>query len=574
MKVAAKEKNDRTTPYILLFSALSMIMIVLSALLFVFVCNLSVIDAVLHALLFGAFCGYFVYKKLFLKNDKAKLSKANNDYFLSKTVESFSDMPYQRKLLIIIIAIPAAVVIFTALIYGISNVFSEFSLYSVLALSLFMLAVFHRDGDTVSGRDLLKLFTVALIVRTAFCFLYNLEPVSDFWKTYFRAQLLSEAPVSQWSDILHTAYTKTFPSITPYILYETFVIKLFGKGYVALQIINVICSSATCVFVAKIAESIFCRTNERKKRPTALCAGYLMVFNPVALFFISVLSCQHIAICLCLCALYFFICAPLKNNWFNIILGSVVLAFSHLMRSEMTVMIIAVGCFAVYRLFEILFKKKQHDAYAVLKIIAQAACIVITFRAVIFAVDALLLGLDIISVSISDTNLSYKVLVGINTASEGRFNSGDMELLLNGEFDKINEYVIERLKHPLELINLFSVKIKNNFADNSSVFYFDPNAQAGSVKSFIKDHVCTQMNNAYMLSLLFGLFFSVFAWIRKHKQSSVLFFIFMTGLICAFLIVEIQPRYLQILLPVYSVFAADGCMAAAEKIKGYFNGQS
>lgn len=477
-------------------------------------------------------------------------------------IEFYGQKPKSMRILIFIIAIPITIVLITALTTLTSNVVTSFDLYGLMAMIIYCAVQFHKEGESESNTEILILFLVALAIRTAFCFLYNMEPYSDFLATYKRALRMSQEPISQWHDILNTTYTTTFSNITPYIIYETMIIKLFGDSYIPLQIINIVASAGTCVFVAKIAGAIWGKSKNR--RAISLCGGYTMAVNPMALFYMSVLTCQHVATFLCFGALYFLICKPLKNTWANLGLCGILLAFSQLMRPEMSITIIAIVCYLIYLLIEF-SANRSYKIQPVIRAVVGGALVFVLFWGINFGTDYVLRSSGIVSTPITKSNLLYKVLVGMNYDSSGKVNSSDMALIGNDQ--EMLAELKERLSSPVKVIKLIGMKINQNYATYGSSAYYFKDLPDDNIYMFVRYYVYLGVNNAFMLAMLISVLFSVLGWIKEMTKPSLFIFILMSGFVLVFLVIEIQARYLQIIFPLYAIFAAKTNSDTACKLK-------
>ena len=380
------------------------------------------------------------------------------------------------------------------------------------------------------------LAVLALVLRIIFVFLWRIEPESDFLITYDLSRMLAQTRFDGWSAALKTAgsiYSAQWSAHMPFVVYQAFIMKIFGAYAAPVRIVNAVFSALTCVFAAGVSREI-------SGRNAAFFTLFIMALNPLALFFIPVLTNQHAAVCFFIAAVWVFYARPLKNKYARAALCGALTALSHLLRPEMYVVIIAA---AVWVLFGDGKKEKIKKA-------ARFAVFTAVFFAVLLSADFALSRGGITERSVLEGNLRYKLAVGLNYETTGTWSEADAELIFDEQ--KCAEAIAERLENPAKTAALIVRK---------TAYQFGSYVYTWSMKDdFVSNEIYRRLSSAVM-AVVGVLAAAALVMCVKNKEKAARLLplaVVLAGYIAAFALIEVQPRYNYLIVPLLVIFAADG----------------
>ncbi len=404
----------------------------------------------------------------------------------------------------------------------------------------------------VSGRNrsrwglwLWAVFAVALALRMVFINIWQITPASDCEMAFELSGVLAKTPLAGWHETFaaNRYYYDVWPMHVPFVIFQTLCIKLLGNSVVSVQIVNMIFSSLTCVFIALCAEGL---TDSKR---VGKIAGMFMAFNITTLFMACFLVNQHVSTCFFMAAVCMIIKKPFKHTSVNHILGGILLGIGHLMRPEMYIILIAVLCMLVYEIVRCCAQKKYKPVAGVL---FRCLCFTAAFFAVLCTVNSALLNLRWVDNSIMESKLEYKLMIGLNQETEGRFRDEDYPLAANDL--AVKEVLRERLSGPVDTAVLMIKKLCFQFSSYN--YWWLQADKGGSIRQFVINNIFEPVTQGYML---FMILFAFLASIKTYKNTDVRLLLLYTvyiGFLCAFALMEVQQRYAYITIPPVTVFGA------------------
>lgn len=448
-----------------------------------------------------------------------------------------------------IIDVPVKCIPIISFCYFALCIFFKTELWSTPVMLVCLLLVFTAVFASKYKQEkqiwwLTVIFALAFAARLVFIKIWPITPLSDCKDAYEFSKCLSNAAVGKWHELFasNKYYYDVWPMHVPYVIYQTLCIRIFGDSLTAIQAVNMFFSSLTCVFTAICAEGI-----SGSKRVGTI-AGLLMAFNTTTLFMASFLVNQHISTCFFVASMCFIIKRPFKSDMTNYIFAGIILAFGHLMRPEMYIVVIAVLCMLIYEIIKGLSQNNKLE----LRVIAKGICFVAAFFLIIRLADSVLLGLRWVDCSITKSNLEYKLMIGLNRETEGRFRDADYLLASNDL--AVKEILKERISGPLDTVKLM---IKKLFFQFSSYNYWWLRAdKGGNLRSFVTDKIFAPVTQGYMFLIMALAFVSGIKMIKNTDRHIALLYIIYIGFLCAFALMEVQQRYAYITVPVVTVLAS------------------
>jgi len=397
---------------------------------------------------------------------------------------------------------------------------------------------------------LFVLFTLGLFLRLIFALGWHVEPMTDFGNIFHIASSLAAQPVPNWSLILtsmQTVYQNDWSIHMPYILYEALLLKLFAGNMVALLWANAVSGALSCVFTGLIARKIF---NSR----IGVMAGLLLCFNPVILFFTPVLTNQHLATTLFLASLFVFVCRPLKTSIRNILLTSVLLAASQLARPEMAVVLIALTCFILWESYKYFKQKKTPIKARMFHIVKRLSALMIPFLLIVLVVNLVLLQTKIITKPPSQ-NLIYKIAVGLNQDSNGRYSIENKNTSVDEQ--KLSTSIADELKDPVAVFGLILKKQMFQFGTYNYSWPVLSGVGRMLKTDAISKTIYNPLTSSYMFFITFLVLLGVVKNFRTRNNRYVLLLLVILGYFVTFSIIEVQDRYNFLLIPLFTILAAN-----------------
>ena len=258
-------------------------------------------------------------------------------------------------------------------------------------------------------RDTLMLaavFLAAFALRAAYVLEARSVPASDFGQLYYRAEAFANGA---GAAAFEGVYYELWGYQIPFTLYEAAVIAL-GGGWRVLGLANALYGAATAAAVFHIARSF-------AGAGAAFSAAMLYALCPAAILLTPVLTAQHLSLmCFTLAA-----AAYLRGGVKPALAAGALLAAGNLLRPEGIVL--ACGMLAAAVLGALRRDKSPRAALAELAALAAA------FAAVTLAVRG---GIALSGIAPQGTGSAapeWKFVLGLDTASEGRYDPA-MERIL------------------------------------------------------------------------------------------------------------------------------------------------
>ena len=160
----------------------------------------------------------------------------------------------------------------------------------------------------------------------------------------------------------------------------------------------------------------------------------------------------------------------------------------------------------------------------------------------------------------------WKFVCGLNQETRGMYSTDDWDLLTatfedgvasNETKELANQLIQERIHRPAnEIIELFKNKIHNlwNSSKLDQAFSYKFKEYPDSLISKSKEKIENTDCALFTLSALFALLGIISIW--KRYTNGVYFYSVVFSAFCAFLLVEVQPRYVY--FPLLSLYACGG----------------
>jgi len=386
------------------------------------------------------------------------------------------------------------------------------------------------------------LLILSFILRLWWINAIDTQPNSDFLMLLNAAKELS---IGETDIIKHhpSNYFYKYPYNLSFVLYETAVYKLFHAVY-AFKLINVLLSTFIVWLIFLISKQVF---NEK----TALIAMTFSAIFPPFIYINSILTNQILAFALILSAIYLF----LKKKKFLYI--GLLLAFANLIRPVAIVFLAGIFIYYSLNIFkkQIGFNKKFFMDY-----LKSITLLIGTYYLTIFIVFTAINLTKIPVVSMfHDPIPNYKFLVGLNPASNGRYNNEDSSLASNFENYKIEstQKIKERLTNKTQLLKLFKTKIKDFWGHKNSELFWSFSGVPPQYQYYKFAYYEWML---YLSFVFFSILFLVKAIFYSQKKTNIIVFFNLLLLMFGFiyLFIEIQARYRYSIYFIFIILSAGG----------------
>lgn len=373
---------------------------------------------------------------------------------------------------------------------------------------------------------------LAFAVRLAAAVFWRIEPESDFAITYELGKLIAHAPPSEWGRLLDnygTSYNDLWAVHMPFVVYQSLLLKITDSA-VILRLANTLFSFGSCYFIVSLAENL---GGDRAKR----AALTFTAFNPVIVFFIPVLTNQHVSQFFFVLGLWLCMSGRVKSIYARIWLSALCLGISQLLRPEMLVAVISAAIYVIYSVI------RSGGAAKKLIIFASWLCV---FLAVIAAMNTFLTSIHAVHRNIYSGNLSYKIMVGLNPETNGSWSASDSGL--EGNDEAINSVIKSRLKgNPLKLAARLYGK---------SVYQLGSYVYTWSYRSdseWISQALMRRCGAALMLIVCA---FAVRNVLFRRQKRFIWLYMTMAAFAAVYAVIEVQSRYNFIFIPVLILLAS------------------
>lgn len=416
-------------------------------------------------------------------------------------------------------------------VFSISSVVCGIIIFAVAVVVMLVLYKLLKKRNAVT-----VVFILAFAARLAAALFWKIEPESDFLITYELGKIIAHTPLIEWGTALDnygTSYNDLWAVHMPFVVYQGMLLKITDSA-VILRLANTLFSFGSCFLVVNLAENL---GGERAKRAALVfCA-----FNPAIVFFIPVLTNQHVSQFFFVMGLWLFMGGRVKNIYIRAWMSALCFGISQLLRPEMLVVVIAA---VVYVIFSII---RSGGAVRKLFILITGICV---FLAVIAAMNTFLTSINAVHRNIYSGNLNYKIMVGLNPETNGSWSASDSGL--EGNTKAINAVIRSRLgENPIKLaVRLYG---KSVYQLGSYVYTWSYRNDCEWISQMIMRRGGTTVMMVVCALAAVNLLF--------HRQKKFIWlYIIMAAYAITYAVIEVQSRYNFVFIPVIVLLAsvADG----------------
>ena len=399
------------------------------------------------------------------------------------------------------------------------------------------------------------LFGVRFLSALAVILLVGAQPVQDFSTMYTAACQLAAGSHEYLS--LDTCYFYNWAYQTAFVVYESLVIRIFGEGYLALQVLNALYMGGTAALTYAIGRRLLPGRG-------ALAAGVLYVLYPAPLFLAAVLTNQHLSVFLLYLGVWVLVSG--KDGQVSLpraALAGLLFALGNAIRPIGIVVLLAVLLWCLIGLARRFTACRERILPALARPALLAVCYVLA--GALLAAAVVWSGAN--PWGLSNNQPMWKFVLGLNEESSGAWNAEDyneLYLLQGEEADAaMRETVRERLLvGPVRLARLMWNKCELMWADNEYMSWgfghLDHSADLAGPLTVGQgvNLACYWDKGAYLLLFALALAALVRRLLNRRPRARTLLPVqIFCGYFAVHLLIEVQSRYRYFLMPTIALLA-------------------
>ncbi len=425
----------------------------------------------------------------------------------------------------------------------------------VCAAAVVVLALkYWRLSDR--GTDL-AIFALRFVLAMAVILVIGGQPVQDFDTMYRAAQDLAQGGRGYLDQI----YFYNWAYQTGFVAYEALILKLFGPGQLALQVVNALCLGGIGVLVRRIAGKLM-------PRRAAAALSLLYALYPAPYFLAGVLTNQHLATLFFYLAFYLLVREE-KLTWPVALTAGCLIALGNAARPIGIVLVLAALCWRVIRLLLSGGRDWKGE-------LANLAGVAGGFFLLFALLSNLVIWTGLNPEGLTNNQPMWKFVLGFNQESDGCWNRSDYENYLSlptQEADEaMREVVRERLgAGPVKLAGLAVRKSAVMWGQDEYMFWGFGHLNGARKLGPLTVDQYTQVlsrgdKGVYLLAFALALLGAA-ALLRRGTGGGPA--LLLTFLVCGYyavhLIVEVQSRYRYFMMPAVFLLAGVGLTALLER---------
>ena len=391
------------------------------------------------------------------------------------------------------------------------------------------------------ARVLWAIMFLSLAVRVFFVAAIPTEPDSDFFLMYEAARSAAAGDFSWTHDQqAYGAYFYRWGYQIPFVLYEAAVLRLF-RSIMALKLFNVLFMVGANYLLYRIGKLYLTET-------AALCVVLLYAVVPDSLFYTTVLTNQHIALFFLLLGVLLLLRA---KRWREFVLAGISLAASDLMRPEAVVILAACLCCGALRCIQ------SPSLAALRRVVPALVSVLVCYWLIKRLTEGLLVWTDLAPYGIQNRAPEWKFVLGLgNVEGYGMYSTAHEDILMMDSAQRravTAELIQDLFRRPMpEIFDFFVGKLRVFWSSRETFFWaFFGTDMNHSILPGLGLPLSSVSNlewcGAGMQTLIYLLALPapVLLWNSDKKRGGerLFFVVVMCGIICVFLLIEIQSRY-------------------------------
>ncbi len=423
--------------------------------------------------------------------------------------------------------------------------------YLAAALLLCALAAGLSRLGRNETRHTLCMLAVAFVIRYLFIRLIDTQPESDFALLYKAAKELAAGN----NTLNSSPYFSTWAYQSGYVLFLAFFIRFFGAGLFFFKVMNCLLSTVTVLLVYLLARRMASAQGAR-------AAGWIYTLYPGTILYCSVLTAQHLSEILLLLAVFLFTLPKRtqKQSFADAAGAGIILSFSNAARPTAIVLVLALAAYAVVCCF---------SGRNLRRVLVRVLLVVVCFYLCAGILSVLVKTSGINRNGLSNLLPEWKFIVGLNQASDGQYNTEDMNRVFHAQNRAQAAQALLRESLEITAPQFFALAHRK-----ALLMWGSPEASYWAFTGC----VCDRLTSVYgedalaVLSKVQNMTAALYMWIyalitlgalaqaRKKQVNEVYLILALAALayFCAHAFIEIQPRYRTLMYALTFPLTASG----------------
>lgn len=386
---------------------------------------------------------------------------------------------------------------------------------------------------------------LCLLVKGLWVMLVRIPPAGDYATFWGYANSLAGSPVIDGSR-----YMALFPHIFGYAAFLSWFIRLLGPGALLAQVLNVVLTA--------LCGSMMFLLAGRRWGTAGGCGAYLLwIVCPSQTMYNALILSEPLYTALLLAVLLLLTTAEQKERR-PVLLGGAAGGLLRLMQGVRPIALVVMIALLLWRFLlkpEILFRRADRRFWLVL----------LAALLVMYAATGPLWTAHLTR-RMGETPAStpgYSVLVGFNQNSGGRWNQADSDLLFSysGQPGATAQQAQEQaMAAAVDRITSGELRLIPLIAEKLRVFLGSDNTCVGYSAGVVRHTGLFSLfcNGYYYASVLLAVLGLLRLWKRRDRSGVLLFPLYVLGLTCAQMLVEVAGRYHYSILPALFLLGAEG----------------
>lgn len=423
-------------------------------------------------------------------------------------------------------------------------------------------------GKPAVGIFLVGMLGLFFLLRFLWVLTVDTAQTSDFLRMW---ECASEIAAGDYSRFDKGNYLYNYPHLAFVTLFYSLIYRIGAGSLYVMKLMNIVFGMCSAYLTYRIASEM---AGESK-----LIAMVLMVLSLPFLFFPSVLDAQNIAIPFFYGGILLYLqIFQGKRHWAYMAAAGLLIGIGTLLRGVGVIFVIAIGMhLLIYgkRLYgEMNFKIRgqKYRAGAPLMRMVALVTMIVSMQFCVLICNGIFLGSGVFQKPTwqKDGALLFYIHAGLNHQSNGMWSREDYDLLKDVDFDysKARDEVLERLSERLEdkeaLLSLISRKFRIQWGTGDFGGKYWSTLELNSLSARANRWIVWIDYHFYLIQSLYaamiGAILLKLLHIYSKAEKEMLFFglIVFVGFVMLHSLIEMQPRYAYVAVPMITATAAAG----------------
>lgn len=424
-----------------------------------------------------------------------------------------------------------------------------------ILISIFIIGavLFTIKKNTINEKHFIVLIILLTLITHFLCvFGIKNSQLSDFKTLFDISQDLLDGSLNENSQ----NYINTWPYQTPFILYQTLLLKICNTD-TFLKIFNTIINIFISLLMYSISKQI-----SNKKSAQIVTTLYILFANKI--LYGNILTNQYPYMLFLLLGIYLFFSENIKNEKIRVLLLGICTSIANLFRPEGIVILISFICYELY----ICIKEKKY-----INIIINITIFVSIYLSVCNGTMYILK--KVIIKEPQDIGILYKVVLGLDFESNGQWDLSEFNTLFS--FDNkqdLIKYEKDKILHSIcdsRIIKLFIIKINTFWNDFDTAWTLNYLYTSGVYLGPIHLTYATLYTLIYNYDLIIWLFILILAFmgIKGYNSYSIFLELIIIINFMVYLLIEVQGRYSVFCRLLLFILSSKGFSIIYKKLNTY-----